>query len=98
MILDDDTRCGQLMPYRLYFLGADGRIARGLDLKCVDDTAAIQAVGLYADGHAMELWRGVERLFGVELNPAGRVTILAREPLAADDNQLQFTSFLTSLN
>lgn len=59
---DDQSWCDRLTPYRLYFLGGDGRIVRGLDLGCVSDAAAIRTVGFDEHTHAMALWRGAERV------------------------------------
>jgi hypothetical protein len=48
--------------YRLYFLGADDRVSRGIDLDCPDDDAAIEVVGQHKHEHAMELWSGVRKV------------------------------------
>jgi hypothetical protein len=48
--------------YRLYFLGADDRVSRALNLHCPDDDAAIMIVRQHTHLHAMELWSGSRKV------------------------------------
>ena len=54
-----------MADYRIYFLGANGRISRAVAFDCENDAAAIEVAREYSHEHAMELWqqaRMVERL------------------------------------
>lgn len=51
-----------LVHYRLYFLGHDGRIIRGLDLECEDDATAIATARRQDHGYATELWQSARRI------------------------------------
>ena len=54
-----------MLDYRIYFLGANGRISRAVAFECEDDAAAIKVAREHIHEHAMELWqqaRMVERI------------------------------------
>ncbi|HWF01326.1 MAG TPA: hypothetical protein VG248_16120 [Caulobacteraceae bacterium] len=47
-----------MQHYRLYFWGRDGHIARGFDLLCDDDAAAMAAAREHLGFFRLELWSG----------------------------------------
>jgi hypothetical protein len=48
----------EAMPhYRLYFLRADNRVDRAVDLDCADDEEAINKASELRGPQAMELWQ-----------------------------------------
>ncbi len=46
-----------MLDYRIYFLGANGRISRAVAFECEDDDAAIKIAREHHHEHAMELWQ-----------------------------------------
>ena len=50
------------MHYRLYLLGMDGRIVRGMDLDCRDDDHAMTIAADHDHDQGLELWQGGKQL------------------------------------
>lgn len=51
-----DAKAG-MFDYRIYFLGANGRISRAVAFACEDDAEAIELARQHTHEHAMELWQ-----------------------------------------
>jgi hypothetical protein len=49
----------EMVEYRAYVVGPDGRFIAAEPLVCADDAEAIEAAGRFVDGHDVELWTGV---------------------------------------
>lgn len=66
------------MHYRLYILGQDSRIVRGIDLECDSDDDALVMAAEQEHLYGLELWKGREPLMqrGRDADPA---PVVARE-------------------
>lgn len=61
-----------MKDYRIYFLNAQGRITRALELSCAGDAEAMEEAAVHADGYDIELWeraRLVGRIAKTESSP-----------------------------
>jgi hypothetical protein len=58
------------VQYRIYQLGADGRIRAGVDFDCANDEAAIEAPKQFVGGCDVEVWQG-SRLVALLEAPKG---------------------------
>jgi hypothetical protein len=47
----------QMAEYRAYFISADGRFLRAIELVCPDDKTAKEYAMQLVDGHDIELWQ-----------------------------------------
>ena len=55
-----------MLSYRLYFMTADDRIARGEDMEFDGDAAALAAARTLDHAHALEVWQGRRKVGRVE--------------------------------
>jgi hypothetical protein len=46
-----------MAEYRVYIIGAHGRIMSRIDIECADDDAAIEAAMQHVGSHYIELWQ-----------------------------------------
>ncbi|OKO71029.1 hypothetical protein AC629_39825 [Bradyrhizobium sp. NAS80.1] len=46
----------QMLEYRAFIMGLDGRIELRIDLMCEDETEARKRAKVLADGYDVELW------------------------------------------
>jgi hypothetical protein len=57
--------------YRIYLIGANGKIQRGDDARCPDDEAALTtAMDMLKDYGLAEMWSGTKRLYIVATDAA----------------------------
>ncbi|WP_340646478.1 hypothetical protein [Phenylobacterium sp.] len=57
-----------MLDYRIYFLGANGRISRAIAFECENDDAALELAHLHSHEHAMELWQQARMVHRFEPN------------------------------
>ena len=58
-----------MVDYRAYILASDGRIAKGIDLECVDDEEAKRWAEKLVNGHDVELWQGPRKVDRFKYRP-----------------------------
>lgn len=58
-----------MLDYRIYFLGANGRISRAVAFECEDDATAIELARQHSHEHAMELWQQARMVERFERKP-----------------------------
>lgn len=58
-----------MQHYRLYFWGDDGHIARGVDLHCENDAAALASAEQHRGFFRLEVWQGARKVGGWEPLP-----------------------------
>ncbi len=51
------SRPSSVVDYRVYVIGADGRLHRSVLLDCADDAEALEQAKKQLDGHDIELWQ-----------------------------------------
>lgn len=69
------------MHYRLYLLGGDGRIMRGIDLDCRDEAEAAAIARDHPHDHARELWHGSDRVMQCDAPGPTVVVAPVRNPV-----------------
>jgi hypothetical protein len=55
-----------MLDYRIYFLGAQGRISRAVAFECESDAEAIKIAREHSHEHAMELWQQARMVQRIE--------------------------------
>ena len=60
-----------MLDYRIYFLGANGRISRAVAFECDGDAAAIELALQHSHEHPMELWQQARMVRRFEPDPPG---------------------------
>ena len=46
-----------MQEYRAYIMGPDGHVQKRVDLRCSDESEAIERAKQLVDGHDVELWQ-----------------------------------------
>jgi hypothetical protein len=47
----------EMQEYRAYIMGPDGHVHKRVDLRCSDESEAIERAKQLLDGHDVELWQ-----------------------------------------